>query len=97
VAKKAGLRGRHASPKAPKPLRLVKEFVFLHHALCVTLSEERLTDPCPAGQHRGAPRTLVAWGAPSRAEALAGAEGREGAKDQVQASINREPIARVSP
>jgi hypothetical protein len=35
--------------EATEPLRLVKEFVFLCHTPCVTLSEERLTELCPWG------------------------------------------------
>ena len=48
---------------------------------------------------------LIAWEPPSLegsrrlslARALASTEGREGAKDRVQDSVDREPEARVSP
>jgi hypothetical protein len=39
----------------------------------------------------------VARGTSSRARAMAGPEGREGAKDRVSASIDREPKAGASP
>ena len=35
------------SLEALEPPRLVEEFVFLRHAQCVTLLEERLTAPHP--------------------------------------------------
>ena len=35
--------------EAPDPLKPTEEFVFLHHAPCVTLSEEWLIEPHPWG------------------------------------------------
>jgi hypothetical protein len=51
----------------------------------------------PVGQRWGAPQALVAWGTPFLARALAGTEGKEGAKDQVQASVDQGREARTNP
>jgi hypothetical protein len=83
-------------PEALEPLNLVEEFVFLHHAPSVALSEEWLIASHMLGSARE-PSSLRGSGRLSLAGALASAEGREGAKDQVQVSIDREPEARVSP
>ena len=40
---------------APEPVKLAEEFVFLHHAPCVTLSEEWLTAPPLLGSAREPP------------------------------------------
>jgi hypothetical protein len=42
-------------PEAPKLLKPAQEFVFLCHAPCVTLSEERLIELSPFGTALGAP------------------------------------------
>jgi hypothetical protein len=44
-------------PRAPKPLEATEELVFLCHAPCVTLSRERLIEPCPRGS-AGEPLSL---------------------------------------
>jgi hypothetical protein len=49
-----------------------------------------------ARERRGAPPASMAWGVPFCARALARAEGREGAMDRVQATVDREPEAQVS-
>ena len=40
---------------APEPVKPAEEFVFLHHAPCVTLSEEWLIEPHPWGSAEEAP------------------------------------------
>jgi hypothetical protein len=47
---------------APKPLEATEEFVFLHHALCVTLSEEWLI----ALHSRGSVEELTSLGGSGR-------------------------------
>jgi hypothetical protein len=83
-------------PRAPKPLEATEELVFLCHAPCVTLSRERLIEPCPRGS-AGEPLSLVVQGVSSYAQALASTQGREEAKKRVQAPIDREPKAWSSP
>jgi hypothetical protein len=82
-------------PEAPEPLKPAEEFVFLRHAPCVNLSEERLTGLRLLGSAKE-PTSLGGSGRLSLARALASVEGW-GAKDWVQASVDREPEARASP
>jgi hypothetical protein len=69
-------------PEASEPLKPAEEFVFLCHAPCVTLSEERLTEPRLQGSAEEPP-SPGGSGCLSQAWALARAEGWEGAKDRV--------------
>jgi hypothetical protein len=78
------------------PLKLAEEFVFLRHAPCVTLSEERLIVPRLRGGARE-PQALVAQGAQFRLEPwLALKAGRE-PRNRVQTLVDQEYEARARP
>jgi hypothetical protein len=99
VAKAPGLRVQRAGLEASEPLKPAEEFVFLRHAPCVTLSEERLTKPPLLGSARE-PLSLVGSGHLSRAWVLASVEGQVGPRIGSRPSIGslrleRAPESRV--